>query len=61
MLIKTDKAAHKVKAGKAPGSHGVYSEYILYGGTEASRTQHYIVTCVVWETGRTNLSQRYGI
>ena len=47
-LIETHKAANKVKAGKAPGSCGVYPEYILHGGTAALRTLHSIFTRV-WE------------
>ena len=34
-LLETYAAANKVKAGKAPGSCGVYPEYILHGGNEA--------------------------
>jgi len=48
MLIETHKAVNKVKAGKAPGSCGIYPEYILHGGTAALRTLHSIFTCV-WE------------
>ena len=37
-----------MKAGKAPGSCGVYPEYILHGGNEALKTLHSIFTRV-WE------------
>ena len=44
----TYEAANKVKAGKAPGSCGVYPEYILHGDNEALKTLHSIFTRV-WE------------
>ena len=47
-LLETYAAANKVKAGKPPGSCGVYSEYILHGGNEALKTLHSIFTRV-WE------------
>jgi len=48
MLIETHKAANMFKTGKAPGSCGVYPDYILHGGTDALRTLHSIFTHV-WE------------
>jgi len=47
-LLVTYAAANKVKAGKAPGSGGIYPEYILHGGNEALKTLHSIFTRV-WE------------
>jgi len=47
-LLATYEAANKVKAGKVPGSCGVYPEYILHGGSEALKTLHRIFTRV-WE------------
>ena len=47
-LLETYEAANKVKAGKAPGSCGVYPEYILCGGNEALKTLNIIFTRV-WE------------
>jgi len=46
--MEMHKAANKVKAGKAPGSYGIYPEYILHGGTVALRTLHSIFARV-WE------------
>jgi len=43
-LPETYEAANKVKAGKAPGSCGVYPEYILHGGNKALKTLHSIFT-----------------
>jgi len=56
MLTETHRAANKIKAGKAPGSFGVYPEYILHGDTEPVRTIRGIFT----HSGRTKLSQTNG-
>jgi len=44
-LLKTHKATNKTKVGKAPGSCGVYSEYILHGGIDALKSLHSISAC----------------
>ena len=47
MLLETPNIKLQTRKGrKAPGSCGVYPEYILHGGTEALRTLHSIFSRV---------------